>query len=177
MAQYSEMLASIGPYVWELTLAVLFTLIGAVFSRHEIGKRERRAVVKEIITIQRRLYNFATRNWTQEVANREAWMIELLRERISTLRTMVTSKDKLPEKVDQHFTSYEIALQEFGAIFTSAARRSERFWKAYENTTFTARQLSRTLSKHYTAEHVDVFDMFDRARDSVRQANDTMFLM
>ncbi|MDX1292466.1 MAG: hypothetical protein R3265_06630 [Hyphomonas sp.] len=172
MAKYSELLTSAGPYVWELTLAVLFTLIGAVFSRHEIGKRERRAVVKEIITIQRRLYNFATRNWSQEGANRETWMIELLRERISTLRTMVTSKDKLPEKLDQHFSSYEVALQEFGTIFTSAARRSDRFWKAYENTTFTARQLSRTLSKHYTAEHAEMFDMFDNARESLRQTND-----
>ncbi|WP_370169686.1 MULTISPECIES: hypothetical protein [Hyphomonas] len=176
MSKYSELITSIGPYAWELTLAILFTLIGAVFSRHEIGKRERRAVVKEIIMIQRRLFNFATRNWTQEGGNREVWMIELLVERVGTLRTMVTSKDKLPEKLDQYFTSYEVALQEFGAIFTSAARRGERFWKAYERTTFTARQLSRTLSKHYTAEQLEVFDQFDGARDSLRQSSDTSFL-
>jgi len=166
MNSYQELISVAGPYAWEVLLAVIFTVIGAVFSRHEIGKRERRAVVKEIITIQRRLYNFATGPWTQDGDNREAWIIDLLKERVSTLRTMVTSKDKLPPKLDQQFTSYEVALQEFGAIFVGAARRRDRFWEAYAKTTFTARRLSTTLAKHYTSEQQEVFDLFEDAREA-----------
>ena len=158
---------AIGPYIWELSTAVLFTFIGIVFSRHELGKRERRAVISELISIQRRIYKFATENWKQD-GFRELWMIDLLRERVGTLRQMVISKDKLPGKIEQKFSSYESALEKFSTVFQNASRRGDRFWASYDNVCNCSREVMRALSPQYTAEHQEVLDNIANARDHLR---------
>ncbi|KCZ62150.1 hypothetical protein L53_12980 [Hyphomonas sp. L-53-1-40] len=160
-AEWMARLATFGPYIWEFALAVIFLMIGMVFSRREIGKREKKRVLEELTNIQREMYRRATKEWS-ETGYREVWMIGLYFERVVTLRNMLNDRDSLPIELNQMFESYESNLRNFGAVWASAQRRKDGFWQAYKSTFDSYHALIRKLSKEYVIANEPLIQLLQR---------------
>tara|TARA_R110002051_G_C8763413_1_gene502098 strand:+ start:5177 stop:5707 length:531 start_codon:yes stop_codon:yes gene_type:complete len=166
-AEWMARLATFGPYVWEFALAVIFMMIGMVFSRREIGKRERRRVLEELTSIQREMLLRATKDWSED-GYREVWMIGLYFDRVETLRTMVADRDSLPGNIGELFKSYERALRNFGAVWAGTQRRKEAFKKSYQATYQGYHNLIRALSRDYVIEIEPTIRMLEGFGNEVR---------
>ena len=151
-------LQNLGPYIWEFALAVIFTAIGAIYSKNQVGKREKKRVLEELTHIQREMYGRATKNWSEHGA-REVWMIGLYFERVETLQAMLDDRDGLPPNTSQLFESYAVSLRQFGNIWAASQRRGDTFKEAYQKTFSLYHNLIRTLSKEYVIDNRPVIDL------------------
>ena len=145
-------------YIWDFVLAVIFTVIGMVFSQNQLGKREKTRVLEELTSIQRDMHRRATSEW-QGDGQREVWMIGLYFDRVSTLRDLLNDRDKMPTELNQQFQSYEMSLRNFGEIWAGAQRRRDNFWEAYNKTFLIYKTLLKKISKEYVVANQPVMDM------------------
>jgi len=159
-----------GPYVWELALAIIFTMVGLVVSQNQLGKREKKRVLSELTSIQREIHTRATYQWTSDTDTRQVWMISLYFQRVETLKELLSDREKLPISLNQKFESYENALRKFGRVWANTANRNRNFWEAYHLTYKIFHDLTRQIDKHYVIENHAVFQMLKESEAIIPNA-------
>lgn len=160
-----------GPYIWEFALAVIFLFTGMIYSRKQLGKREKKRVLDELTTIQRAIYNRATAEWTEDNSYREVWMVSLFFERIKTLQDMLSDRDEMDPSLHQQFESYEKSLRNFAQTWAKSKKRRDDFWTKYKTSYEAFHSLIHKIDKHYVASNQATLEILGNGFDYSHQSS------
>jgi len=139
-------------YVWDLLLAVLFTMIGAIYAKKSMNSREIQRVVRELTNIQEEMFQRATNGW-KESGIREVRMVGLYFERVKTLKTLLEDNGQTSQKTLGLFDQYERTLRSFAKVWAGTERRRATFWASYAHSFDRYHALIKALDRNFIIEN------------------------